>query len=193
VSEHDRSVAQLAAIINSNQWLMDILRAVREVDPPNWLVGSGVIRNVVWDHLHRDIEPTPTRDVDVAYFDRGDLSAERERSYCRELAKRRPDVAWEVTNQAGVHLWYQQRFGAPIPEARSVEDAIARWPETATAVGVRLRPDDSLYVVAPCGLEDLLAMVLRRNPRQVSREFFAARVIDKRIRETWPGVRVVFD
>jgi hypothetical protein len=73
-------------------------------------------------------------------------------------------VPWEVTNQAGVHLWYTTKFGYPIEPIRSIEDAVARWPETATSVAVRLRADDTLQVVAPVGLDDLLGMVLRRKP-----------------------------
>jgi hypothetical protein len=56
---------------------------------------------------------------------------------------------------------------------------------------VRLRDDDRLDIVAPCGLDDLFQMVLRRNPRQVTLEYFRWRVASKRIRETWPKVTVI--
>jgi len=37
----------------------------------------------------------------------------------------------------------------------------------------------------------LFGQVLRRNPRRVSLEQFRRRVIEKGIREKWPGVRVI--
>jgi hypothetical protein len=126
------------------------------------------------------------RDVDVAYFDEDDLRRERDEEIASQLCRLRPDVTWEVTNQAGVHLWCDAKFG--YPQARSIEDAVGMWPETATAVAVRLLPDDSLYLVAPCGLKDLLGLTLRRYSRQVSREFFQQRLRDKRVREIWPKV-----
>jgi hypothetical protein len=100
-------------------------------------------------------------------------------------------VPWEATNQAAVHCWYERVFGSPAASLRSSEDAIGTWPETATCVGVRLLPDDTLLVAAPCGLGDLLGMVLRRNPRRVSLEQFRKRLAEKRIQEKWPRVQVI--
>jgi uncharacterized protein len=155
---------ELRAILTGNDWFVSVLRMVRERVLPDWVVGAGVIRNVVWDHLHGHKTPTPVRDVDVAFFDPADPSRERDAQVERELSELMPSVPWEVTNQAGVHLWYTTKFGYPIEPIRSIEDAVARWPETATSVAVRLRADDTLQVVAPVGLDDLLGMVLRRKP-----------------------------
>jgi hypothetical protein len=183
----------LRRILIANDDFMDPLRCVRTVDPPDWVVGSGLIRNTVWDHLHGFAIATPAADVDVAFFDPSDVSRERDARYEDELARLRPEVNWDVTNQAGVHLWYERKFGYPSPPARSVEDALGMWPETATAVAVRLLPNDELYVVAPCGLQDLLGLVHRRNPRQVTRESFEERLRQKRINERWPRVKIVRD
>jgi hypothetical protein len=87
-----------------------------------------------------------------------------------------------------VHTWYEARFGTAVDPLTSVEDAVGTWPETATAVAVRLRSNDELQVIAPCGLSDLFAMLLRRNPRRASRELFRRRAADKRITERWPRV-----
>jgi HAD superfamily phosphoserine phosphatase-like hydrolase len=185
--------AEVQSILLADPWFVDVLRTVREIDPPDWVVGSGVIRNIVWDHLHGSRGRTPPNDVDVAIFDPINRSRHRDDALGAELQRRRPAVPWEVTNQAGVHLWYECRFGNPIAPIRSIDDAVSRWPETATAVAVRLREDDRLDVVAPCGLDDLLRMVLRRNPKQVTREYFRQRVESKKIREIWPNVTVIDD
>jgi hypothetical protein len=36
---------------------MRALRAARAVDPPDWLIGGGVIRDLVWDHVHDPRRP----------------------------------------------------------------------------------------------------------------------------------------
>jgi uncharacterized protein len=65
------------------------------------------------------------------------------------------------------------------------------WPEFATALGVTLRAHDTLELIAPYGLADLLAMVVRRNPARVSVDTYRARVASKRYAERWPLVTVV--
>jgi uncharacterized protein len=184
---------ELRAILASNDWFSSVLRLVRKRELPDWVVGAGVIRNLVWDHLHGYKTATPVRDVDVAFFDRADPSRERDAEVQRELSELMPSVPWEVTNQAGVHLWYEQKFGYPIEPIRSIEDAVARWPETATSTAVRLHADDTMQVVAPVGLDDLLGMVVRRNPRQVTRAYFAQRLREKRIAQRWPKVMIIDD
>ncbi|HEX6475084.1 MAG TPA: nucleotidyltransferase family protein, partial [Candidatus Limnocylindria bacterium] len=52
--------------------------------------------------------------------------------------------------------------------------------------GVRLLAGDELRVVAPYGLDDLLACVCRHNPARVSPEFYAQRVAAKGWARRWP-------
>jgi hypothetical protein len=190
VHEHDYS-GELRHIICSNDWLMMVLEAVRDCAPPDWLIGGGVIRNVVWDHLHGYSQPTPVADVDVAFFDMVDLSREREQAIENQLLGRLPRIPWDVKNQAAVHLWYPDVFGSVVPALTSVEEAVGTWPETATSVGVRLSAQADLLIVAPHGLNDLFRMVLRRNPCRVSLEQFRQRARDKAIQQKWPRVRVL--
>ncbi|MBF6589869.1 MAG: nucleotidyltransferase family protein [Ktedonobacterales bacterium] len=183
--------AAFVGLIQASAWHSELLRVVRACDPPDWLIGAGVFRNLVWDALHGYAQPTPVPDVDVVFFDPDDLSADRERAVLAHLERLRPDVPWEVTNQAGVHLWYEQWFGRPAAPLTSSADGVGTWPETATCVGVRLLPNDDLTIVAPYGLSDLFGMVLRRNPRRVTVEEYRARLRKKRIAEKWPRVRIL--
>jgi len=191
--DEEEYTRELISIIRSNSWFMGVLKTARTYNPPDWLVGAGVIRNIVWDHLHGLREPTPLADVDVIFFDANDLSPERDRAVQEQLAALQADIAWEATNQAAVHLWYEEVFGFPVPPFHSSEEAVGTWPETATCVAVRLLANDELQVVAPCGLSDLFRMVLRRNPRRVTREMFRQRLQAKRITEKWPRVQVIDD
>lgn len=89
--------------------------------------------------------------------------------------------------------WVARRTGRPGAAFASTAEGLASWPETATAVGVRLAPDDRVLVVAPLGLADLFAGVLRPNPRCPDPEAFARRVATRDWRVRWPALRVVGD
>src|SRR6266851_280875 len=71
----------LRDLIRSEAWLMGVLHAARTCDPPHWAVGAGVLRNLVWDHLHHREQRTPPADVDLVYFDSSDLRPEAERAW----------------------------------------------------------------------------------------------------------------
>ena len=177
--------------MRATPWLMAALEAARDVDPPDWLIGAGAVRTAVWDRLHGYAEPTPLRDLDLAFYDADDLSGERESAIEAALRARLPGAPWEARNQAAVHLWYEAKFGLAVEPLASSADAVGTWPETATSVAVRLEADGSLTVVAPCGLDDLLGLVHRHNPRRATREVYEQRLADKRIAERWPRVTVI--
>jgi hypothetical protein len=182
---------RLIAIARDSDWFMTALRAVRELDLGSWCIGAGAVRNLVWDALHELPEPSALADVDVAYFDASILAPERDTELQRRLAAMLPNVPWEVTNQAAVHLWFESRFGHAVPPLRSLEEAVGSWPEYATSVGLTLDADDAIKVIAPHGLDDLFDIVVRRNPVRVSVETYRQRVAQKRYEERWPRVRVV--
>jgi uncharacterized protein len=174
--------------MRASPWMMRVLGAARACAAPDWWVGGGVLRDLVWDGLHGGFDPDRVKDVDLAFYDPLDLSHAREVELERELAAQLPGVTWDAKNQAAVHIWYRRRFGMDVPRLVSAADGVATWPETATAVAVRLRTDDSLEVLAPCGLADLLGGVCRRNPRRVTVEEYQHRLLDKGIAQRWPNV-----
>jgi hypothetical protein len=91
-----------------------------------------------------------------------------------------------------VHLWYHDRFGGdPVEPHTSIVDAVGTWPETATAVAVRLRAGDAIEVCAPYGLDDLLGGVWRRNPRRISIAQSLARLDRHQPSRRWPAVTVI--
>jgi hypothetical protein len=81
-----------------------------------------------------------------------------------------------------------------VPPLLSSADAVATWPETATAVAIRLLAGDRgdrIEIVAPFGLGDLFGLVCRRNPRRGTVEEYGRRVRDKRIAQRWPLVTIL--
>jgi hypothetical protein len=175
----------LPAILRRAPHVMEALRVAREVDAPDWLISAGAVRDAVWDALH-DRPAEPPRDIDVTFFDAADRTPARDEAIEAALRARAPHLPWEASNQAAVHLWYPRVFGVEVPPFRSTAEAIATFPETATCVGVRLRADDELLVVAPHGLDDLFACVCRHNPARASKEIYEGRVAAKGWARRWP-------
>ena len=185
-----RDAARLTELVLGEPWLARALSAVAASGLPDAWIGAGAVRDVVWGQLHGEFKPGSVRDVDVAYFDPADLSADRDVKAGETLA-RLADLPWEATNQAAVHTWYHHHFGgAPVEKFTCVHDAIATWPETATCVGVRHGPV-AVEICAPHGLADLLGGVWRVNPVRVTPAISRARLARQRVRARWPGVTVV--
>jgi len=182
---------RLRLIARSSKWFMPALRAARELGLASWCLGAGAVRNLVWDALHG--YPTPTRlaDLDLAYFDASDLDPQRELELQHRLCTAMPEIPWEVTNQASVHHWFERHFGHAVEPLQSLYHAVGTWPEYATAVGLRLRPDDTIEIIAPHGLDDLFNCVIRRNPTRVSLDTYRMRVEQKKYALLWPRVTVV--
>ncbi|MEV4618169.1 nucleotidyltransferase family protein [Asanoa sp. NPDC049573] len=181
---------ELRALVTACPWLMAALTAVRDSGLPDAWIGAGVLRDLVWDErFGSGFDPARVKDVDVAFFDPTDLA--RDGKATELLATLLPAVPWEATNQAAVHTWFHTHFGgAPVPPLVSLAEAVATWPETATAVAVRLDAAGGLEVCAPYGLTDLLGGVWRHNPRRTTMEQSRRRLARQQPTQRWPGVRV---
>ena len=183
----------LAELIQSSAWMVRVLTTVRDTQIPDAWVGAGVLRDLVWGERYGSgFSPEQVRDVDVAYYDPGDLGRANDHQTTARLHERWPQVPWEARNQAAVHTWYPRRFGGgSIEPLTSIADAVATWPETATAVAIRLSADGAVEVCAPLGLADLLDGVWRRNPRRASLQTSLDRLARHQPHHRWPGVTVI--
>ena len=184
---------ELDALIRGSEWFMRVLRCIRSEQVPDAWTGAGALRDLVWGELYgTGFRPDDVHDVDVAFFDPGDLSRDYDDLMTGRLRARCADVPWQARNQAAVHTWYAGKFGGDPPAPlTSIADAVGTWPETATAVAVRLGKEDALEVCAPVGLTDLMRGVWRRNPRRVSLDESLARLRRHRPAERWPAVSVI--
>jgi uncharacterized protein len=182
--------ARLIEIVCGTPWLLEVMEATRAVGPPEGYVAAGAIRDTVWNHLTGRSSAGPSGDVDVVYWSDAEEPEAAEEHRLR-LRARAPDIAWEVTNQATVHLWHWRARGVSVVPHGTVSDGLATWPETATAVGVRLLEAGDMHVLAPFGLADLFTMSLRHNQTLVGPEVFWQRIRDKRWLERWAELQVV--
>lgn len=154
---------------------MGALAAVEALGAPPLWVGGGAVRNPIWHRLQGgEGEPAPS-DIDVLWHD--SAGQPDERMVAARLRAARPDLDWDVVNQA--------LMANPAP---SMAEALGRWPETATCVAARLA-GGSLELLAPLGWHDVLALVVRRNTA-LPEEVFKARLASKRWRMRFPGVTI---
>lgn len=179
---------KLVEAVRHNPLVAEVVEVCSSLEIPNYFVSAGCIAQTVWNLAHHRDPAADIKDIDLVYFD-PDLSEEREAEVQAQVRKHFAHIplAFDVKNEARVHLWYHQAFGYDIPPYTSVEDAIASFPSTATAVG--LRKDSKGYkVCAPFGLDDLFNLVVRPNKRQVTREIYERKV--KRWYIVWPRLTV---
>ncbi|MGG5889399.1 nucleotidyltransferase family protein [Falsiroseomonas sp. HC035] len=170
---------RVAAVLAASPGHMDALQALALAGPRGAWIGAGFVRNAVWDALS-GVTPDVTvlADLDVVHLDRANADPVFEAA----LRAVRPALPWSVTNQARMSA----RHGhAPYPELGA---ALARWPETATAVTARLHAG-RLEILAPHGVVDLLGFVLRTPPGG-DRAAMSARIAAKGWRERWPRLRL---
>ena len=168
---------QLKAWIEEDSLRMHALSIAAELQLPQWCIAAGFVRNMVWDKLHQHSPLTPLNDVDLIYFDPDDTRESRDlESQLNSVSS----LPWSVKNQARMHA----RNGDK-PYA-STEHAMSFWVEVETAVGVRLRSDQSIEIVAPLGVSPLFDYTVTINPKRPKWTEFLARIKDKQWLERWP-------
>jgi uncharacterized protein len=176
---------ELEVALCQNRWLGEILERFEEIAlPDSWLV-AGSIAQTIWNLSYGQPAELGLKDIDLVYFDSHDLSLDAEASHetrLRDLFQHLP-AKLDVKNEARVRLWYEERFGYAIRPYLSSADAIATFPTTATAIGVR-RIHGRFECCAPFGLDDLFDLVVRPNNRQITRAIYEAKV--DRWRSSWP-------
>lgn len=176
---------RLIDIMRSNEELLEDLQLVQQLKLSNWWIAAGYVRNYVWDYLHGYEEKTKLNDVDVIYYDPINISISLEEELEARLKEKKPAYQWSIKNQARMHL---KNNDQPF---ESVEDAMKRWPETATAVGITLNEMNGIEVIAPHGLDDLFNLVVRKSEFFADEAYYRQRVMSKKWSEHW--TKLIFD
>ncbi|MEK4970544.1 nucleotidyltransferase family protein [Cytobacillus sp. FSL R7-0696] len=178
-----RNEGDILQLIRDDKEMMAILKAAKQLHLPDWWICAGFVRSKVWDTLHHFQEKTPLPDVDVIYYDNQQLSETIEKYYEEKLHKILPNIPWSVKNEARMHSVNG------LPPYQSSEDAIAKFPETATAIGVKLDSENQLVITAPWGIEDLIHFRIKPTPffsaSRKRMQLFQSRVISKGWKKRW--------
>ncbi|WP_226568941.1 nucleotidyltransferase family protein [Mangrovibacter yixingensis] len=177
----------LRRILSADPVRMQVLYAVRRLKLSDCWVGAGFVRDAVWDHLHGYGPKNILGDVDVVWFDPQYCNPDYELHLKEQLSQQLPTLDWSVKNQARMHL---RNGDNPYS---STENALLYWPETATAIGVRLGDEDCIEVIAPFGLNDLFELRLRPTPtfEREKLDIFNQRVNTRRWKERYPQLQLI--
>lgn len=181
-----QTIGDVERLLEAHADLHALLLHVESLGLPDCWIGAGFIRNTVWDVLHgREIDVSRLNDVDVLFFDPGDIRRERESDLEHRLCEIASGAIWSVKNQARMHL---RNGDAPY---RDTFDAVAHWAETATAIAARsLR--GKVEVMAPHGVQDLLNLIVRPTPAfEQKMDVYRERVRSKDWPARWPKLTML--
>lgn len=174
--------------MQSDPWTMEILKTVNSLNLPDWWICAGFVRSKIWDHLHGFSERTPIPDIDVVYFDQTMIDEVVEKNHEAKLSGLMPNLPWSVKNEARMHI----RNNMP-PYTSSV-DAISKFPETATALGVTLDGENNVILAAPWGISDVVRFEIRPTPffseTEERMKLYENRVAKKNWKATWDKIKV---
>jgi hypothetical protein len=178
--------ADIADFIMHNPRMTHCLAVLATHGPAGAWIGAGFVRNAIWDHLSgQNTEALPPADLDVVFHEPFNLAAEQDAAFEAALRTTEPYLQWSVRNQARMH---ERNGHRPY---RDIADALAHWPETATAIAARLGPN-GVEILAPFGVDDVLAMILRPTPAYRTKpEVLRARLETKGWHKRWAGLRMI--
>lgn len=183
------SKTEFVEILWGSPTVMTILNALEQLGLPQGCLCAGCVTQTVWNAKYGMPALHGIDDADIIYFDDGDLSYAAENDVLERVHAQLSGlpIRLDVKNEARVHLWYPEKFGYEIAPYQSVGDAIASFPTTATAIGVRLCRGE-MEIIAPYGLEDLMAGIVRPNRVQITREVYMGKA--QKWKQKWPDLIV---
>jgi len=179
---------EIISLISEDKWMMEILESTKSLNLPDWWICAGFIRSKVWDVLHNFSERTNIPDIDVIYFDPTNIDVLGEKKLEEILKCLIPNIPWSVKNEARMHV------KSNMPPYTSSVDAISKFPETATALGVKLDEKDNVILTAPYGIRDVVNLEVKPTPyftETVERlKIYEERITKKNWKLTWSKLKV---
>ena len=176
--------ARFLDVVLTDPTVAAVLERAPALGVGDWWITAGVLFQAVWNEATGRPVGTGVRDADLFYFD-PDTSWDAEDAVIRRGAELFGDlpVPVEIRNEARVHLWYADRFGAPTRPLRDCADAIEGFAAVCCCYGVTVDRDGRPRVHAPYGYDDLFGLVVRPN-----RHSPAPRHVYEAKAERWAGV-----
>ena len=179
---------KITMLIKEDQWMMEIMKCAKSLNLPDWWICAGFVRSKIWDTLHHFKERTPIPDIDIIYFDPTIIDESEEKKLEERLKSLNPSIPWSVKNEARMHI------KSNVPPYTSSVDAISKFPETATALGVKLDEKDHVILTAPLGIRDVVNLEVKPTPLFTETkervEIYENRIAKKKWKETWSKLEV---
>ena len=158
---------EILEAFRENPDMMAILTIIRNLALKDSWLAAGSVRNFIWNLLSDKSPFDHETDVDVIFFD--------------------PDISYEET----VSLESKLHSPHTVPYTSS-RDAMSKYPERCTAIGLRLNEDSTLELFAPYGLEDILKFQVHPTPHFLENEdrmkLYQTRLSKKNWQEKWKNL-----
>lgn len=170
--------------LSQDQDIRAILEMIRSLELKDSWLAAGSVRNFIWNILAGKPGFDAETDVDVIFFDQT-VSYEETLQLEMELRKAFPAYSWELKNQVYMHI-----HSPNTQPYTSSKDAMSKYPECCTAIGLRLLEDDQLELFAPYGLADIRAFQVRPTPHFLAdaerKKLYMERIRKKNWQTKWP-------
>lgn len=180
---------ELLSLLARDERIMEILTIVKQLHLRDSWLCAGSIRNFIWNTLSGKVGFDNTTDVDVVFFD-DDISYEKTVEIEKYLKQQFPDYRWELKNQ--VYMHHHNPNTEPYTSSR---EAISKYPECCTAIGLRLNDENALELFTPYGLEDILTFRVHPTPHFLQdserMQLYHYRQAQKNWKTKWP--RLIID
>ncbi|TCD45914.1 nucleotidyltransferase family protein [Streptococcus sp. X16XC17] len=168
-----------------------ILEIIAELNLQDGWLCAGSIRNFIWNKRSQLPAFDQKTDVDVIFFD-PQISCEETCQLEENLKKTHPQYRWELKNQVYMHNHNPQTL-----TYLSARDVMFKYPETCTAIGVRLTSIGQVEVYCPYGLEAICEFIVRPTPYFLDNaermSLYDKRIAKKNWGQKWPQLQFRLD
>ncbi|HEM3696338.1 TPA: nucleotidyltransferase family protein [Streptococcus suis] len=151
-----------------------------------WLC-AGTIRNFIWNRYCFD----KNTDVDIVFFDES-ITYEETLELETKLRQMYPNYQWELKNQTLMHIHSPDTL-----PYQSSQDAIEKFPERCTAIGVRQTEKGTIELFAPYGLDDIYNYIVRPTPHFLANSkgmnIYKKRMKKKNWKKLWPAITIKYE
>ena len=145
-------------IWRDDQQLREVLEIVARLGLDDSWLAAGAVRNMIWNALSGQPTFDKATDMDVVFYDES-ISDQEIAKVQDSLNRTYPEYRWELTNQAKMH-----HYSPRSKPYTSTCDAVSKYPETCTALALKLDSQGEITVFAPYGFDDLLGFEVRPTP-----------------------------
>lgn len=175
-------------LLSGNEEIMTLLTIIKGLNLNDSWLCAGTVRNFIWDSIAGYNNFLKT-DIDVIFYDTS-ISYEETFLLEKKLKKDFPSYQWELKNQVYMHV---HNPGAV--KYTSSYDAISKFPETCTSIGVKLIGEE-MILMCPHGLDDLVNLQVKptsffkETPERLA--IYTQRVKSKKWQKRWKNI-VIYD
>ena len=172
--------SKLISITASNTSFQKVCNALIDLNGQGLAVAGGFIRNMVWDSLFNVKTVYPVNDVDIVFME-NEFPNYSEKTWEENLNLKCPQFQWSVKGQQRMAAKHQHQ------PYQSLNHALSKWVETATAIGYMPLSDDW---ITPYGLSDLFMGICKPTQPEMT-QIMTQRIKEKEWLERYPRLKII--